>query len=67
MRVWPEGHPETNCVDQFRLRFLRKDGSTPITQQEVLKLAEEVHALGFDITGTEHLYAFDGSPGFSTI
>ncbi len=21
VRVWPEGHPETFCVDQWRLRF----------------------------------------------
>ena len=67
VRVWPEGHPETSCVDQFRLRFLRKDASFHTTQKEILALVEEVHALGFDITGTEHLYEFEGKAAFSTI
>jgi isocitrate dehydrogenase len=62
VRVWPEGHPETSCVDAYRLRF-QKEGMTP---QELLALLKEAQQLGIDVTGTECLYTFDGTPGFST-
>ena len=65
VRVWPEGHPETFCVDQWRLRFMRKDKGSAATQAEVLKTVQELQNNGYDITGTENLYHFDGAPAFS--
>ncbi len=64
-RLWPHGHPETFCVDQWRLRFMHKDKKAPVTYPEILKILQEVHDKGYDIIGTEHLYLFDGSPAFS--
>lgn len=64
-RLWPQGHPETFCVDQWRLRFMHKDKKTTVTQHEILKMLEQVQANGYDIIGTEHLYLFDGMPAFS--
>src|SRR3984957_2235960 len=64
VRVWPDGHPETFCVDQWRLRFMHKN-KTPVTQAEVLKAVQEVQNTGYDVTGTECLYHFDGVPAFS--
>lgn len=65
-RVWPEGHPETFCVDQWRLRFMHKDKTTPVTQTEVIKMIQEVQNTGYDVISTENLYNFDGAPGFSS-
>ncbi len=66
VRVWPEGHPETFCVDQWRLRFMHPDTTTLVTQDEVLKMMKEVQNMGYDIICIEKLYHFDGKPGFSS-
>ena len=66
VRVWPGGHPETFCVDQWRLRFTHKDKATHATQEDIFKTLQEVQRIGYDITGTENLYAFDGAPAFSS-
>lgn len=65
VRVWPEGHPETFCVDQWRLRFMRKEKGIAATLAEVWKAVQEMHDTGYDVTGTENLYYFDGAPAFS--
>lgn len=64
VRVWPHGHPETFCVDQWRLRFMRKDKSA-VAAAEVIKTIQEVQSAGYDVISTENLYAFDGTPAFS--
>lgn len=64
VKVWPNGQPETFCIDQWRLRFLSKD-SLCITKEKVLAILEEVSLAGFDSTGSENLYLFDKKPGFS--
>ncbi len=64
-RVWPQGHPETFCVDQWRLRFMHKDKKSPVTHPEILKMLQQVHDKGCDVIGTEHLYLFEGKPAFS--
>lgn len=66
VRVWPEGHPETFCVDQWRLRFMHKDKTTHTTQAEILKTIQEVQNTGYDVISTENLYHFDGAPAFSS-
>ncbi|HEY2810639.1 MAG TPA: NADP-dependent isocitrate dehydrogenase [Rhabdochlamydiaceae bacterium] len=63
-RLWPGGHPETFCVDQWRMRFMHKDKS-PITCPEILKTLEQVHSKGYDIIALENLYLFEGKPAFS--
>lgn len=66
VRVWPEGHPETFCVDQWRLRFMHKDKKTAVTQTEIVKIIQEVQNKGLDLISTENLYHFDGTPAFSS-
>jgi isocitrate dehydrogenase len=66
VRVWPEGHPETFCIDQWRLRFMFQDKTAPVTQAEVLKMIQEVQNTGYDVICTENLYHFDGAPAFSS-
>jgi isocitrate dehydrogenase len=65
-RVWPEGHPETFCIDQFRCRFAHKKGATKVTPDDMLKTLELLYDAGFDIIKTENLYFFDGKPAFSS-
>ena len=64
VRVWPGGHPETFCIDQWRLRFARKERHA--TNEEVIKVMQQVSEHGYDITGTENLYLFDGAPAYSS-
>jgi len=63
-RVYPDGMPETFCIDQWRVRFRPKHGGCK--QKELLELLEILTAEEFDIIKTEHLYDFDGTPGYSS-
>lgn len=63
-KVYPKGLPDTFCVDHWRCRFMKKDGST-ITHQQVIDLLQRFNDGGLDVIKTEHLYNFDGEPGFA--
>jgi isocitrate dehydrogenase len=68
MRVWPDGLPETKCVDVFRCRFRVPDdaaGLGGITHDPITRLLHSVAAEGLDWVKTELLYTFDGQPGFT--
>lgn len=65
-KVWPEGQPETFCVDQFRLRYTQKTQGESATCDELHATFKALTDAGFDIIKTENLYLFDGKPGFST-
>ncbi|MDX2066164.1 MAG: NADP-dependent isocitrate dehydrogenase [Fimbriimonadaceae bacterium] len=61
VKVWPNGLPETNCVDHYRCR-LRTDGiGTPAIAGAMVAL----DSLGLEVVKTENLYDFDGQPGYS--
>jgi isocitrate dehydrogenase len=64
VKVWPNGHPETWCTDHWRCRFVRASG-TAIGFEDVLAALATVHGAGFEVVKTEHLYRFDGEPGYS--
>ena len=66
VRVFPDGYPETFCVDQWRLRFMHKDKQSPVTHAEVVKMIQEVQSAGYDVICTENLYHFNGTPAFSS-
>ena len=63
-RVYPDGLPETFCIDQWRVRFRPKD--KVCTQEDLAKLFLKMTDKGYDIIKTEHLYDFDGKPGYSS-
>ncbi|NGX39606.1 MAG: Isocitrate dehydrogenase [NADP] [Chlamydiae bacterium] len=65
-KVWPEGQPETFCIDQFRARFSHKETGKTANPKEILETMKLLTDEGFDIIKTENLYLFDGKPGFST-
>lgn len=64
VKVYPDGLPETYCTDHWRCRFKGLDGCA-VTHRQLLNLLEKFEAAGIDFIKTEHLYAFDGKPGFS--
>lgn len=66
VRVWPHGHPETFCVDQWRLRFAHHNKQQIATHEEILKTLHEAVNAGLDVIKTENLYKFDDVPGFSS-
>jgi isocitrate dehydrogenase len=64
VHVWPEGYPETFCIDQWRCRFLNASTS-PLSMKDLVHLLTLLHAQGLDVVKTENLYDFDGVAGFS--
>lgn len=65
-KVWPEGQPETFCVDQFRARFAHTQKGQSVTPDLIVKTQEILVEEGFDLIKTENLYLFDDKPAFST-
>ena len=64
VKVWPEGKPDTFCADNWRLRFLGKDGSTVLTSQ-VVALMDRMNRNDLNFTKSVMLNTFDGVKGFS--
>lgn len=64
VKVWPDGLPETFLTDHWRCRFQRPSGQ-PLERADVVKLLASIDAEGLDFIKIEHLYHFDGVPGFS--
>ncbi len=63
-KVWPQGKKETFCADNWRLRFMAKDGTTVKTSQ-VIALMQRMNEADLNFTKSVMLHTFDGKPGFS--
>jgi isocitrate dehydrogenase len=61
-RVWPDGMPETRCVDHWRCRF---KGTGELNYGQVLETMKALTDAGLEVVKTENLYTFDGVRGFS--
>ena len=64
VKVWPQGLPETFCTDHWRCRFEAKPGKQ-LTKAMVAELLMRLAQDGVDFVKTEHLFTFDGKPGYS--
>ncbi len=64
VKVWPNGLPETFCTDHWRCRFLARSSPT-LSNNEVLSLLSALSNAHVDFIKTEHLFNFDGEPGYS--
>jgi isocitrate dehydrogenase len=64
-KIYPGGHVDTFCVDHWRCRFQGENPNDVITHQQVIDLLSRFNEAGFDFIKTEHLYNFDGKPGYS--
>jgi isocitrate dehydrogenase len=62
-KVYPDGAPETLCVDAFRCRFLAPSGT--VQASATIELLGRLDAAGFPFIKSEGLFTFDGAPGFS--
>lgn len=64
-RVWPQGQPETFCIDEWRCRFL-SDASRGVSQKDLIQILHAFDHVQMDVIKTEFLYTFDGKPGYSS-
>jgi isocitrate dehydrogenase len=64
-KVYPKGQPDTFCVDHWRCRFMADEQGATITHAQVIDLLGRFAGSGIDFIKTEHLYNFDGQPGYS--
>lgn len=64
VKVWPQGLPETYCTDHWRCRFHASPAKT-VNPADLMTLLGRLHAANVDFIKTEHLYTFDGEPGYS--
>lgn len=63
VRVWPEGQPETFCIEQWRCRFLVNEGESA-SQANLIQVLQAFDIHNMDVIKSEHLYHFAGKPGF---
>jgi isocitrate dehydrogenase len=64
-KVWPEGLPETFCIDHWRCRFMSPSQNATINHAQIVALLQRVQGADFDFIKTENLYNFDGKAGYS--
>ena len=64
VKVWPDGLPETFLTDHWRCRFQHPAGKV-LNRSAVVELLGSIDGARLDFIKTEHLYRFDGKPGFS--
>ena len=64
VKVWPDGFSETFCTDHWCCRYLGADKGT-ITHAQIVSLLDRTAQSGIDFIKSEHLYNFDGQPGYS--
>jgi len=62
-KVWPDGSPETFCVDEWRMRF-KATGATA-THAQVVDLLGRFANAGLDFGAVEMLVNFDGEAGYT--
>jgi isocitrate dehydrogenase len=65
VRVWPEMMPETACGDTWRCRLMTSQKGKPLSLKQIASLTQRLAEAGIDFTQTEHLYTFDGVPGYT--
>lgn len=64
VKVWPNGLPETFCTDHWRCRYEAKTGKQ-LNKAMIAELFGRLAQSGIEYVKSEHLYTFDGKPGFS--
>jgi isocitrate dehydrogenase len=64
-KVYPNGQPDTFCVDHWRCRFMSETPGGTLTKQQIINLLKRFEENGLDFIKTEHLYNFDGKPAYA--
>lgn len=63
VKVWPNGRPETFCADNWRLRFVGKNG--PVKTSQAVALLQRLNEQDMNFTKAIMLHTFDGQDGYS--
>ncbi|MCI0381756.1 MAG: NADP-dependent isocitrate dehydrogenase [Chlamydiae bacterium] len=66
VRTWPEGQPETFCIEQWRCRYMHKEKSHPVNPKQLPETWQALLDHGFDVIKAENLYLIDKKAGFSS-
>ena len=64
VKVWPDGFPETFCVDHWRCRYV-SPSLKAISHDDIIALLKRISEAGFDFIKTENLCTFDGERSYS--
>lgn len=64
-KVYPNGMPETFCVDHWRCRFQSNNKEDHVAYESITNLFSRMVKSGLPPVKTEELFKFDGEPGFS--
>lgn len=65
VKVYPDGHPETFCSDDWRCRYLAETDGETVTHNQILALLNEIKEQGMDFIKIENMYTFDGEKRYS--
>ncbi|NBX04493.1 MAG: NADP-dependent isocitrate dehydrogenase, partial [Alphaproteobacteria bacterium] len=65
LKIWPGELPNINYSDHWRFGFLIEKAGTVATHKQVANLLMRFADAGIDFIKTEHLYTFDGKPGYT--
>jgi isocitrate dehydrogenase len=65
VRVWPQGQPETFCIEQWRCRFLSDEGKG-VSQNDLIQILHAFDHVQMDVIKSEFLYSIEGKPGYSS-
>lgn len=63
VKVWPDPHAETFCIDQWRCRYSSKSGKA--SPSDIANLYKQSAENKIDVLKTENLYMIGGAPTFS--
>ena len=64
-KVYPDGAPETFCVDHWRCRFQAANLVSTVTYNQIIELLSRLVDAGLPFLKTEGLFTFDGQVGFT--
>lgn len=65
IKVWPGGHKETFCVDEFRCRFVTQPANRHLGYDEMAALLGRLAWSGLGFEKVETLCNYDGQAGYS--
>lgn len=65
VKVWPNQHPDTLCIDSWRCRFMHPEKNEIILPQHILEILQELEKKNIEVVQTQYLFNFDRVPGYT--
>jgi len=63
-KVWPDGQPETFCIEQWRCRYIVEEGRG-CSQADAVQILHSFDRMNLEVIKSEMLYSVDGKTAFS--